>query len=186
LGDDFSEEVHHAIGSSYFTCLSKYSENLSSEGIFEIYTPQTRAWGQRTLYEAAPRGGVSKHVVTVRRRSKLVCHYVLDGSAAGHTGRPTIDLGETRSGRTSTQPREYHGRARLSGEASSVHTKPFVAFADVLWCDGCRWRVISNSTRPTARHSRYSSGRSTAYQGYHGWPLIGSGSCGYILYADLS
>ena len=84
---------------------------------------------------------------------QLVCHYVPDGSAAGHAGGSTIGLGETRSIQANTKPREYNGIAAqwLGQERRLLCIPSLWLFADARRCRG---RVISNSTRPTARHSR--------------------------------
>ena len=109
---------------------------------------------------------------------QLVCHYVPDGSAAGHTGVSTTGLGETRSAQANKRPRECLVRAALSVRRGILCAIPSLLFVS-LTCGAasCTWRVISNSTRPTARHSRYTSGRSTALS----WMVLDrGGSCGYI------
>ena len=116
---------------------------------------------------------------------QLVCHCVLDGSAAGHTGVSASGLGETGSNQANTRPRKYRGRACsiCQEKQSSLQYQAFCLFRWRAAAASCMWRVISNPTRPTARHSRYTSGRSTAC---HGWPLIEVALVGTWPYADLS
>jgi hypothetical protein len=182
LGDDFSEEVHRAIESSVLLVSSNTQVIIFRRYIREYMHPPNTRLGSAPLFmkqhhEAAFRstwspyvGGASSYATMFQTEAQQV---TLEDQQLG--------LGETRSTQANIQPRDY-----VSWSFCLCQERPPMCIPSLLLCSltascgGCRWRVIFNSTRPTARHSRYSSGRSTAYQGYHGCPLIGCGSCGYI------
>ena len=147
-----------------------------SEDSPKYCTRQVHALGvARTLY-AAPRGAV-KHVVTVRRRSSSYAT-MFQTEAQQATPECQQSVLVKREVLRQIQSQEDIMFVMPCQERRSSVAIPSLLFVS-LTCGAasCMWRVISNSTRPTARHSRYTSGRSTAC---HGWPLIEGGSCGYI------
>jgi hypothetical protein len=115
-----------------------------------MYTPNMRARGRRTLYDAAHEDA-PKHVVTVRRRSSSYATMFQTEAQQATPEDQQLVLVEREALRRIQGQENIMVVLPLSGEASSV---PYQAFVCSLTCRRCTGRVISNSTRPTARHSR--------------------------------
>lgn len=178
LGDDFSEEVHR-VGSSIFYQRLQYSEyNNLSENISKLlYTSSTCARGRaHSLCSSTRRCEARGHSTSAEQ---LVCHYVPDGSAAGHAGVSAIGLGETRSNQANVRPREYHGRVASvrRGILCACNTKALVCFADVRRCE---LHVAGDLQLNSSYRAPQPIPPAADRRPCHGWPLIEGGSCGYI------
>ena len=144
------------LGQVYFISVSNTQSIIIFRKVSQNYCIRVvHALGvARTLY-AAPRGAV-KHVVTVRRRSSsYATMFQTEAQQATPECQQSVLVKREVIRRMQGQE-NIMVVLPLSGEASSVHAIPSLWFVS-LTCGAasCMWRVISNSTRPTARHSRY-------------------------------
>lgn len=135
LGDDLSEEVHNVESSSVLISVSNTQIIWASRKISQniVHDKYTRSGSRALFMQPTRRCEARGHSTSAEQ---LVCHYVPDGSAAGHTGVSAIGLGETRDAQANIRPSKYHSPTASirRGILCACNTKPFVCFADVRRC----------------------------------------------------